>query len=171
MTASLLGYESYESVMKEVKKMEITKWSGLPLFLYWFVFKKLHYSYSCVTLRAIPTRRLWCDRRYNREYNRRTTAHCTADCTADHPVGRAYLLGHLATDRRATAVAGRWEVADLYQGCLIFHRRLVGRRRPSPGNRGCQLSSGYCPLNAKRWYSGSSLCQSIFHVSIGFIVS
>ena len=33
-------------------------------------------------LRAIPTWRLWCDRRYNRL--------TIADCTADHPVGMAY---------------------------------------------------------------------------------
>ena len=38
----------------------------------------------------------------------------------------AYLLGNWATDRQATAIAGRLGTADLYQACLIFHRRLVG---------------------------------------------
>ena len=42
--------------------------------------------------------------------------------------------------------------ADLYQACLIFHRRLVIQQRPSPGDQsatsqcGCQSSSGYGPL-------------------------
>ena len=53
---------------------------------------------------------------------------------------------------------GDW--SDLYQACLIFHCRLLARRRPSPGNQlatsrhGCQSSSGYGPLmcdkNGKR---------------------
>ena len=47
----------------------------------------------------------------------------------------AYLLGDWATNRRATAVAGRLGTADLYQTSLIFHRRLVAWRRPSPGDR------------------------------------
>ena len=91
-----------------------------------------------VVLRAIP--------------NRPMTADCTADCTTDCLVGMAYLLGNWATGRRATAIAGRLENADLYQACLIFHRRLVARRRSSPGNqlatsrRWYQSSSGYGPL-------------------------
>ena len=36
---------------------------------------------------------------------------------------------------RVTAVAGRWETADFYQACLIFHRQLIARRRPSPSNQ------------------------------------
>ena len=72
------------------------------------------------TLRAIPIRRSWQDRRYN-------------------PVGMAYLLGDWATDRPATTVAGRLGTADLYQACLIFHRRLVARGRPSPGDESARL--------------------------------
>ena len=106
-----------------------------------------HTPYQCSIKGPYPLG----DRRYNRRYNRLTTADCTADCTTDCLVGMAYLLGNWATGRRATAVAGRWETADLYQACLIFHRRLVARRRSSPGNqsatsrRWCQSSSGYGP--------------------------
>ena len=44
-------------------------------------------------LRAIPTRRLWCDRQYNRP----TMAVCIYNSGAHHPVGMAYLLGNWAT--------------------------------------------------------------------------
>ena len=37
----------------------------------------------------------------------------------------AYLLGDWATDRPATVVAGQLGTADLYQACLIFHRRPI----------------------------------------------
>ena len=52
------------------------------------------------SLKAILTKRLWCDQRYNWQYNRPTTADCTTDCTADHTVGMAYLLGNSATGQR-----------------------------------------------------------------------
>ena len=49
-----------------------------------------------------------------------TAAGFSTDFSADHPVGMAYLLGNWATDRQATAVAGRRETANLYQACLII---------------------------------------------------
>ena len=55
----------------------------------------------------------------------------TADSTADCPVSMAYLLGDWATDCSAIAVARRPGDRRLNQTCLIFHRRLVARRRPS----------------------------------------
>ena len=55
---------------------------------------------SSLSLRAIPTWQLWC----NRQYNRLATAVCTGNSTADHPVGMAYLLGNWATGRRATGL-------------------------------------------------------------------
>ena len=58
-----------------------------------------------------------------------------ADSSADRSVGNAYLLSDWATDRWVTAVAGRLRDADLYQACLIFQRRLIARRQPSPGDR------------------------------------
>ena len=58
----------------------------------------------------------------------------TADSTADRPVGMAYLLGDWATDRWAIAVARRPGDRRLNQICLIFHRRLVARRQPSPAD-------------------------------------
>ena len=67
--------------------------------------------------------------------------------TANHPVGMAYLLGNWATDRRMTAVAGRLGTADLYQACLIFHRRLDCRCQAT-SRRGCESLSGYGSLVA-----------------------
>ena len=80
-------------------------------------------------LRAIPTRRS------------ALQSYCAtiADCSANRLVGMVYLVGNWATDRRATAGTGRLGTADLYQACLIFHRRLVARRRPSPGDESARL--------------------------------
>ena len=61
------------------------------------------------------------------------------------------IAGRSAGDQRAISVAGRLGTADLYQTYLIFHRRLVAGRLPSPGDQsatsrhGCQSSSGYGP--------------------------
>ena len=78
------------------------------------------------SLRAIPTRQLGKERRYNRS--------ATADYSADLPVGMTYLLGDRAPDRREMAVAGRLCTADLYQACWIFHCRLIAKRLALPGD-------------------------------------
>ena len=70
------------------------------------------------TLRAIPTRRLWQDRRYNRL----AIADYGNDYSAGDPVGMAYLLGNWATESGRPLSPDNGETADLYQACLIFHR-------------------------------------------------
>ena len=49
--------------------------------------------------------------------------------------------GDWATDCQATAVARRWGDADLYQACLLFYRRLIGRR-PAISRSGTESPSG-----------------------------
>ena len=107
-----------------------------------------HIKYS---LRAIPTRRLGKDRHYNRP--------ATGDYSADLPVGMTHLLGDWATDRRATAVAGRLGTADLYQACLIFHC-------PATSRRDCLSPSGYGPL-----YKGQQfvIIHDIVHIKWQFV--
>ena len=52
------------------------------------------------------------------------------------------LVGNWATDNRAIAIAGRWETANLYQTYLIFHRRLVAGRLPSPSDQSRPVGVG-----------------------------
>ena len=44
-------------------------------------------------------------------------------------MGMAYLLGNWPTIARRPESRGDGETADLYQACLIFHFRLIARRR------------------------------------------
>ena len=101
---------------------------------------------SCC-LRAIPTWRLWCDRRHNRP----KTDDCAPDCAPDHPVGMPYLLDNWATDR--WAIAGQRETADLYQACLIFHSRLIAGWRLLPSNHllGDGETQCVCPFTEMIW--------------------
>ena len=64
----------------------------------------------------------------------------------DRLVGMVYFVGNWATDRRAITVAGRRETANLYKTYLIFRRRLVAGRLPSPGDQSepSRLPVGVC---------------------------
>ena len=116
----------------------------------WFQAKNRSFMSFCKDQRAIPTRRLWQDRRYNRP----ATADYSADYRAGDPVGMAYVLGDWATDHRPIAVAvRRGDHRLIYQASLIFHCRLVACRRPSPISRSkTEQPSGYGPLQGHLFF-------------------